>query len=250
VKQVTRSNDTVRIPIFILFKDQYEPNDTKTLVDAMTVGGPFCSNLSACQSVIDNLSIHREYVDDPPCFGDVYPDADYFKIYLADVGGDSDKVRITFADMSATELHDGNLAIELRNAADVVLESSDTDNDVEEISLSGYPAGTYYLKVFGRAEFGDPHAAHYNTNYYYKLELTLPAPPCGDLNGNGQVNSQDVVLLGNYLTGACDRSGTTPPCVVQGDVDGDCAITCTDLQILQDYVFFGSPFPAAACTCE
>ena len=246
IKQKTRANDTVRIPVFIAYKDLYEPNETHGAVDAMPVGGSYSSNLSACQTTIDNLSIHREYDGAEPCLGAASGDVDYFKINLSDDGSESHFVRIRFGDSSATLFKDGNLDLELRDANNEFVDRSDSNDDDETIMLDGRGAGIYYVKVYGRA--GDPTPNIPNSNHYYRLELSLPPPEpvCGDVNGDGLVDPLDVQILTNHVFG-----GGNLPCPQQANVHSDdCALNSSDVITLSNHVYPPyDPLPPNACTC-
>jgi len=249
IKQTSASNDTALIPIFLALKDLYEPNDSREAVDGMPIGGLNSSNLSACQTIVDNLSIHREYIQEPtyPCFGDTPGDVDYFKIYFTDRGGSEHKVKIVFGDSSQTAFKDGNLDMELLDFGGGLLTRADTDDDDEEISLENKSPGTYYVKVYGRNAVILPSGlSRPNSNYYYRLELTLPEPVCGDVNGDGQINNADILVLGNCCP-TCN--GGNVPCHERGDVDGDCDVDCADRDILIDYVYLAEPLPENACSC-
>lgn len=250
IKQQTRTNDTARIPIFIVHKDLYESNDSKTAVDAMGIGGAASSHLSACRTSVDSLSIHREmYFSGGDCFPyDVeYGDVDYFKIHLTDTAGSADSVWIRFADSSGTAFHDGNLDLELRNSNDSVLVLANSNNNDEAIALNNRLPGTYYLKVYGRQGTLGSINPYYNSNYYYRLELSLPTPVCGDVNGDGVINSSDVIVLGNCCP-SCNSGNV--PCIDQADLDGDCDVDCADRDILIQKVYYSGSFPGNACSCQ
>ena len=177
------------------------------------------------------------------CYGTVSGDVDYFKIYLSQKGGLNHSVRIRFGDSSGTAFKDGNLDLELRDSNDWFVLGAYSIDDDEEIALNGRPAGTYYVKVYGRV--GDPTPNVPNSNFYYKLELSLPEPVCGDVDGNGAVNSADVQTLSNHVF-----SGGNPPCLHQANVNSNsCAINSSDVVTLSNYVNLLTPLPPDACTC-
>lgn len=244
IRQASKANDTVRIPVFISYKDLYEPNDSKISVDAMALGGAYSSNLRTCQTVVDNLTIHREYPPNASCNTLVEAgDVDYFKIYLPRQGGPNHSVAIRFSDLSGTAFKDGDLDLELRDSNDGLVLGSYSNDDDEVISLDGQPAGTFYIKVYGRA-MTEPVA---NSNYYYRLELTLPA--CGDVNGDGQITVADYIVL-NCCQNAPDYcNGGNVPCLSNAKLDGDCDVDCDDRDILEQYLFYGGQLPAN-CSCQ
>ncbi len=65
----------------------------------------------------------------------------------------------------------------------------------------------------------------------------------GDANGNGAINSADVVYLINYLF----IGGPPPNPVAAGDVNGDCVVNASDVVYLINYLFIGGPPPKKGC---
>jgi len=243
IVQASSANDTVRIPVFIVYKDLYEPNDSKGAVDAMPIGGVNSSNLRTCQTIVDNLTIHREFPPEQPCNNLVFGgDVDYFKIYLPRTGGPGHSVAIRFTDLSGTAFKDGNLDMELRDSNDGFVLGSYSPDDSEVISLDGRPAGTYYVKVYGRT-MSEPVA---NSNFYYRLELSLPA--CGDVNGDGTINTADLIVLNCcYPPNTCNSRNV--PCLTNARLDADCDVDCDDRYILEQYLFYGGQLPTACTSC-
>jgi len=242
IVQASSANDTARIPVFIAYKDLYEPNDSKASVDAMALGGTYSSNLRTCQTTVDNLTIHREFPPGQPCKNVVFEgDVDYFKIYLPRMGGPGHSVAIRFGDSSGTAFKDGNLDLELRNSNDELVLGSYSSDDDEVISLDEQPAGTYYVKVYGRA-MTEPVS---NSNYYYRLELTLPA--CGDVNGDGQINSADISVLSSCCGPPTTCDSGNVPCFEKANVNCDSVVDCSDRDYLIDYVFGTGPPPNCNC---
>ncbi len=98
----------------------------------------------------------------------------------------------------------------------------------DQIVFGALPAGTYYLVVDNDAAAG--------TSVAYDLLLeTGPAMNYGDVNGDGLVNTQDVILLQLELAG----SGSLPPLDQEAaDVFHDGLLTVTDLTVLAHYLVF------------
>jgi hypothetical protein len=84
---------------------------------------------------------------------------DWFRFTTRATGKAGDNVTIKFSNAA------GNLNLELYSLSGQRLRSSSTTNDVERISLSGLPAGTYYVRVFG---------AGGATNPSYMLTINAP----------------------------------------------------------------------------
>lgn len=73
---------------------------------------------------------------------------------------------------------------------------------------------------------------------------------CGDVDGDGQVTSQDASLIMQYIVGNAEL-----PCPEQADVDGDGQITSQDASMIMQYIvggideFPGCPEETVNCTC-
>lgn len=65
----------------------------------------------------------------------------------------------------------------------------------------------------------------------------------GDPNGDGVVNSADIVSLINYLY----KGGPPPNPMAAGDANGDCVINSADVVFLINYLFKGGPAPQVGC---
>jgi hypothetical protein len=65
----------------------------------------------------------------------------------------------------------------------------------------------------------------------------------GDINGDGNIDVGDVILLVNYLF----RSGPSPSPLVRGDVNGDCQVDVGDVVYLINYLFKGGSQPVKGC---
>jgi len=65
----------------------------------------------------------------------------------------------------------------------------------------------------------------------------------GDANGDGTVNSEDIVYLINYLF----VQGPSPNPQVSGDPNSDCVVNVADIVYLINYLFKGGPEPLGGC---
>lgn len=61
----------------------------------------------------------------------------------------------------------------------------------------------------------------------------------GDANGDGYVDTNDLIYLANYLF----AGGPAPDPYLAGDVNGDCTVNSTDLTYLANYLYAGGPAP-------
>src|SRR4029079_3766266 len=116
--------------------DAYEPNDSRTEVDAAPPGGPNSPNLGTLTTarVLNGMGLEDG--------------ADWFKFTAAGIGTSHDYARVAFATNAATR--DGDLDIKLRAGDGVTVLQSDTAafNLFAEVSLATQPAGVYYARVF------------------------------------------------------------------------------------------------------
>jgi hypothetical protein len=62
---------------------------------------------------------------------------------------------------------------------------------------------------------------------------------CGDANGNGVVNLQDITYIINYLY----KGGPAPNPLWQGDINGNGIINIQDITYLINYLYKGGPAP-------
>ncbi len=114
---------TIEAPAGDIPQDAYEANNQ--LENA--------SNLGTLQGVNEygQLTIHNS------------DDRDFYKFTTAATGRADDSIRLNFVHAR------GDLDVRLRNSSGVVIASSSSVRDFEEISLKGLPADTYSLEVYG-----------------------------------------------------------------------------------------------------
>lgn len=94
-------------------------------------------------------------------------DQDWFKFRLTQTGVSGDVAAIGFDDTQ------GDLDLELYDSQNHLLETSYTTANVEQVSLAGLGAGTYYLRVFGYKGAA---------NSSYSLYINAPQSPFGEPN--------------------------------------------------------------------
>jgi len=75
------------------------------------------------------------------------------------------------------------------------------------------------------------------------LWFGLPPADPGDLNADGLINVEDVLVAA-----AATFEGVTPPTgYLHADTNGDCLCNVLDAVCLIDFVFRGGPAPVAGC---
>lgn len=70
-----------------------------------------------------------------------------------------------------------------------------------------------------------------------------PSAKNGDVNGDGNVNTNDVIFLVNFLF----KDGPPPKPPAAGDINADCFTTVSDIIYLLNYLFRGGPAPKVWC---
>lgn len=70
-----------------------------------------------------------------------------------------------------------------------------------------------------------------------------PSAKNGDVNGDGKVNTDDVIFLVNFLF----KDGPPPVPPAAGDINEDCFTTVSDIIYLLNYLFRGGPAPKMWC---
>ncbi len=100
--------------------------------------------------------------------------------------------------------------------------------------IAGQDEGTYYYKVRAKD-------AQNQTGAWSKVEdaVVLEAFVRGDADGNGQINTTDVVYLINYLY----IDGPPPVPLEAGDVNSDGKLNISDVVYLINFLFIGGPPP-------
>jgi hypothetical protein len=100
--------------------------------------------------------------------------------------------------------------------------------------ISGQDEGTYYYKVRAKD-------AQNQTGVWSKVEdvVVLEAFIRGDVNGDGQINTSDVVYLINYLY----IDGPAPVPLEAGDTNSDGQLNIIDVVYLINFLFIGGPPP-------
>lgn len=134
--------------------DLMEPNNSFAQVEGRPEGGPNSPNLGPCgpQRVVPGLTIHEDV------------DSDYFRFSMNETGGPADFVRIDF------DLSEGDLDLELYDAAGELLRVSHSGTGWERIPLEGQPEGWYFVRVYGFAGATSPE-------YTLTIDPSENAPP-------------------------------------------------------------------------
>lgn len=225
VLESNENNNTARIQVQVIHKDAYEPNNSTGQVDPMLWGGTNSSNFGPCDNsprIVSVVNIHPELWD--------MKDYDVYKFKMYSTGQSQHFVEIVF------EQAQGDIDMQLLNSSGATIATSYGTTGDEYISLSGRPAGWYYVRVFPKLDFvGNPG---------YLLAVFAPSnEKCGDVNGDGSVTLADVVALNNYL------NGSHANCPNNGDVNGDCQVDQNDRTYLINYIFYGGPPPDGDCSC-
>jgi hypothetical protein len=75
-------------------------------------------------------------------------------------------------------------------------------------------------------------------------QVFCPIGYTGDINDNGDLNTEDIIMLVNYVF----KSGMAPqPCPPSGDVNCSSEVTASDVAYLVGYVFLGGAAPCNVC---
>lgn len=76
-------------------------------------------------------------------------------------------------------------------------------------------------------------------------QVFCPIGYTGDINDNGALNTEDIIMLVNYVF----KSGQSPkPCPPSGDVNCSSQVTAADVAYLVAYVFLAGPPPCDVCS--
>lgn len=237
ILEQTRANNIAKQKVVIIqSEDSYEPNDTKAEVDTRTVGDLFSPNLGSAgfPYIIQGLSIHQEVL---PSL-EYIPDADYFRFHMNGTGLSNHFAEIEFANEW------GDLNLELLDSSGLPLNpprSSLSPNfDTARVSLENLPCGWYYLRVFAPLKTSLESEGIHETNFDYQLTINAPAYACGDVNGDGVINTADVITLN--ISQYCQGQDAIS-CPGNADFNGDGMIDCSDRDDLVSYIFLGTPKP-------
>ena len=79
-----------------------------------------------------------------------------------------------------------------------------------------------------------------------KVKPRAVVPPSGkegDVNGDGKINTADVIFMINFLF----KNGPEPNPPPAGDINGDCVTTVSDIVYLINYLFRGGAAPKIRC---
>lgn len=166
ILEADETNNIGRIPIHVgapppTQADVYEENDTKAEVDARSEGtnSPNLGLINA-KRVMENLSMQAS-------------DPDWFKFRINHTGGSGDYVKIEGL------YPGGDIDLRLYNSAGTEIASSLSATNTETISLSGRPAGTYYIQAF-------PYSGN-NPQYRLTVQPSGNLPPLFTLNEPSQM---------------------------------------------------------------
>jgi hypothetical protein len=102
----------------------------------------------------------------------------------------------------------------------------------ESFTFTPSTDGWYVLAVYKNGSSDE------SLNAVYDLHISTTFL-CGDVNGDGAVNTADLSYLASYLF----FGGPEPVPYLSGDVNNDCSINTADLSYLASYLFFGGPSP-------
>ncbi|HEY2416219.1 MAG TPA: pre-peptidase C-terminal domain-containing protein [Pirellulaceae bacterium] len=111
---------------------------------------------------------------------------DWFRFTTAAKGTVADNVTITFQNSQ------GNLDLELYSVSGIRLKTSTGFGNSETISLNGLAAGTYNIRVYGKAGATNPE---------YTLTINAPRVPIDDIFENNDTR-QTASNLGTFVSGA------------------------------------------------
>jgi hypothetical protein len=157
ILEVNKANNVGRVKVNIApppptVPDPYEENDTRQQVDARPEAEPNSPNLGLVNARrdIDVLSMEAN-------------DPDWFKFRINRPGGPGDFVQIN-------SIYSGSdLDMRLYNSMGVLLATSQSSTNFEQISMNGRPAGTYYVQVY-------PYSGH-NPRYTFTIQPSGNQPP-------------------------------------------------------------------------
>jgi len=89
--------------------------------------------------------------------------------------------------------------------------------------------------------FGRLQGSFYNTvnEALNVIPVLISDPVCGDVNGDYQIDVDDIVFLTNYI----DSGGPPPRYIELADTNGDGTVSREDVIVLVNYVIHDGPKP-------
>lgn len=184
VKEIDETNNVTRIKYQLQQDgwDSYEANDYASTLSLKPFGTQNSSNLGPCgpQRVVENLNLHDGN------------DRDHFRFIMNSTGTSSDFIEVEFTAGSS------NLGLQLLDSTYTILRGSITGS-TRRVSLSGYPTGWYFAKVYslnGQGNAGYSLTIDPPTNLPPSITIEKPVPESwiadGDLfNATWQVNDPE-----------------------------------------------------------
>jgi hypothetical protein len=171
ILETDETNNIARILVTIgnpgaINPDPYEPNNQISDLASRPAGGPNSPVLGPCAPLktVSGLTLHASGNDD------------YFRFYMPARGGIGDEVRIDFPHAA------GDLELAILNAAGTLLEVSSSTRSYERIGIRDFPAGWYYLRVYGASGATSPgYALTINPSQNGTPSITVSNPPAGDV---------------------------------------------------------------------
>jgi hypothetical protein len=162
-------------------------------------------------------------------YGTPYRDSDWFRLVL------TDSTMLTFKCVAEFPLLIFLFDAGSENGLDYTILGYTMVDICDTATISMWvPAGVYWFWV-GPSDWG-----HYLCGVKYVAEIKCVSIYVrGDCNGDGVINSADVVYLINYLF----IGGLAPVPLEAGDVNGDGKVDVVDIVYLINYLFIGGPPP-------
>ena len=133
--------------------------------------------------------------------------------------------------MAVVLSNDGSMSIVQRNEEQSQPFASSQEREISHtLSLAGIPEGDYYATVLFYKDSDDEDEAGWYYNRQWLIDIhTGPASERGDVNGDGEVNGTDLVVLTNIIL---EVSEDRPA----ADVNGDGEVNGTDFVVLVNII--------------
>ena len=133
--------------------------------------------------------------------------------------------------MAVVLTNDGSMSIVQRNEEQSQPFASSQEREISHtLSLAGVPEGDYYATVLFYKDSDDEEEAGWYYNRQWLIDIhTGPASERGDVNGDGEVNGTDLVVLANIIL---EVSEDRPA----ADVNGDGEVNGTDFVVLVNII--------------